>query len=57
MARVTLRTVAPAKVSACQSAENDCTRLKASLTRSSMFRAAKGIMKKKDELRNASAAT
>ncbi len=41
MARLTRRTVAPAKVSACQSDENDCTRAKAALVSSSMLWAAK----------------
>ena len=43
MARVSLRTVAPAKLSACQSDEKACTLAKPSLVISSMLRAASGI--------------
>ena len=38
MARETRRTVAPAKLEACQSVENDCTRWKPSLTIRDMMR-------------------
>ncbi len=51
MARLTLRTVAPAKLSACQSAEKDCTRTKASLTISSMLCAANGFQNRSWMLR------
>ena len=47
MARERRRTVAPAKVSPCQSAEKDCTRWKPSLVISSMLRAASGFQKRK----------
>ena len=57
MARPTRRTVAPAKVSACQSAENDCTRSKASPIRPSMLRAANGFQVTKAVLRMANSTT
>ncbi len=53
MARLTLRTVEPAKLLACQSEEKDCTRTKASLTISSMLRAARGFQKRNEPLRQA----
>ena len=43
MARDSLRTVEPAKLSACQSAEKVCTRLNASSVMSFMFLADIGI--------------
>lgn len=47
MARVSLRTVEPAKLSACQSAEKDWTFSKASSVSSFMLRAASGFQKRK----------
>ena len=52
MARDSLRTVAPAKVSPCQSAENVWTRLKPSLVISSMVRAASGFQNRKERFRD-----
>jgi len=57
IARLTRRTVAPAKVSACQSDENDCTRSKASLISTSMLRAANGFQLRKAALRMANSTT
>ena len=51
MAREICRTVAPAKVSPCQSAENDCTRLNASSVISFMVRAASGFQNRTAVLR------
>ncbi len=51
MPRESLRTVAPAKVLACQSAENACTRAKASLVISSIARPESGMSMKKLALR------
>ena len=51
MARLTRRTVAPEKVSACQSEEKACTRAKASLVRASMLRAAKLLVSRKAPFR------
>ena len=43
MARERRRTVAPAKVSPCQSAEKACTRLKPSVVISCIVQAASGV--------------
>ena len=51
MARLSLRTVAPAKVSACQSDEKLCTRLKPSSVISFMALADIGIRKRMAQLR------
>ena len=51
MARLSRRTVAPAKASACQSAEKLCTRLKASSVMSFMLLADMGIRKRMAVLR------
>ena len=44
MPRVTLRTVEPAKLLACQSVENRCTRMKASRATSDMIRSVNGTI-------------
>ena len=51
MARLSRRTVEPAKVSACQSAENDWTRWKPSSVISFMLAAASGFQNRKLTLR------